>query len=72
MANVKWMPLKQLIASGEISYPKTCHHCAKSMYASLDDALKVCKLMASKGTRKAQVYRCKKHPDQGWHLTSNY
>jgi len=70
MANVSWAPLKQLIANGEICYPTTCHYCIKAMYSSVEDATKVAKLMASKGTKNAQVYKCKKHPDHGWHLTS--
>tara|TARA_R100000655_G_scaffold326_1_gene1370 strand:+ start:1252 stop:1470 length:219 start_codon:yes stop_codon:yes gene_type:complete len=72
MANVSWGPLKALIVNGEIRYPTTCHYCSKHMYSSVDDALKVAKLMASKGTKNAQVYKCKKHPEQGWHLTSGY
>ena len=72
MANVSWGPLKALIANGELRYPTTFHYCSKQMYLSVYDALKVAKLMSDKGTKTAQVYKCKKHPDQGWHLTSGY
>tara|TARA_B100001094_G_scaffold88275_2_gene84473 strand:+ start:8540 stop:8758 length:219 start_codon:yes stop_codon:yes gene_type:complete len=72
MANVSWGPLKQLIANGEIRYPMTCHYCIKAMYLTVEDAEKVAKLMNKKGTKNAQVYKCKKHPKHGWHLTSGY